>query len=92
MEFQCRPEKAGEFAAAVRRQARNSLELEPGCLVFDVARAADGSPRFFLYEQYESAEAFETHLDSRHFADFDRVTAPWVSAKQVATWRPEPGE
>ncbi len=34
---------------------------EPGCLVFEVSRDEADNCRFHLYEQYDSAEAFEYH-------------------------------
>jgi quinol monooxygenase YgiN len=51
---------------------------EPGCLAF-IPYEADGFPgRFFLYEIFTDADAFETHLDMAHVREF-RSALPSVS-------------
>jgi autoinducer 2-degrading protein len=80
--FEVRPEHLATFRAAILENARTSLQVEPGCLVFDVCEHAD-SPVFFLYELYEDAAAFDEHLRSAHFNSFDALTAGWVIDKRV---------
>jgi quinol monooxygenase YgiN len=60
--FRVRDEHVDEFRRAVLANAAASLSAEPGCLVFDVCENADRS-QFFLYELYESAAAFDEHLN-----------------------------
>ena len=84
--FEVKPDFAEDFRAAVRRQAEASLNRERACHRFDVCRDADDATRFFLYEIYEDKAAFDLHLASEHFADFDRRVAPWVTAKTVECW------
>ena len=64
------PEAAPEFAELLKVQARNSLELEDACRIFDVAQDPDQPGCFLLYELYDSAAAFEAHLASDHFKAF----------------------
>lgn len=90
VEFEVRPETADAFRSAVLEQARNSLELEPDCHVFDVAEDEQRAGRFLLYEKYSSPQAFDEHLTSEHFRAFDARVTPWVLQKTVTTWS-EPG-
>lgn len=82
--FTVDPARDAEFDRAMRRQAATSLRLEPDCLQFDVCRPEGQSGVFFLYEVYADRAAFDLHLASDHFRDFDRTIAPWVTGKSVA--------
>lgn len=75
-----------EFTSAMLEQARNSIELEEGCHVFDVCGATDDACSIYLYEKYTDASAFQTHLESAHFKAFDALVAPWLISKTVSTW------
>lgn len=78
--------QADAFQARVLAQAQESLEREPGCLQFDVARAESGAAKFLLYEVYADRAAFEQHLASAHFRRFDADVAASVEQKDVTTW------
>ncbi len=84
--FETLAEEAEAFHVAVLAQAANSLSLEPDCLVFDVALDPADPARVFLYEVYRDAAAFQAHLESSHFKDFDAKVRPWVRAKEVSQW------
>jgi len=71
---------------ALTAQAENSLREEKGCLRFDVAKDARKEGRFFLYEIYETEAAFESHLKTPHFIDFDQKTAEMVANKTADRW------
>jgi len=81
-------DRIADFSQAVAEQASNSLALEDDCHVFEVLVADDKPGTFFLYEKYETAAAFQLHLDSEHFKAFDRLVAPWVVSKSVDVWAP----
>lgn len=73
------------FREAVTEQALTSLRDEIGCNQFDVCEnTADAT--FFLYERYLDADAFDLHLSSAHFVEFDHATRDWVDTKEVAQW------
>ena len=74
------------FSDAVCENARISLELEPGCLQFDVCQDPGAPTRFFLYEVYTTEAAFQDHLRRPHFTGFAHRTQPWVKAKQIETY------
>ena len=44
---------------------------------------AGESDRVYLYEIYDDQAAFDAHIASRHYADFDRASAGIVASKQV---------
>lgn len=62
-----------EFLAALRAQAKASLELEPGCLRFDVCEDVEDPDHFVLYEVYADEASFEGHRRTEHFARWAAV-------------------
>jgi len=84
--FVVAPEHREEFAPAMFAQADNSLQLEADCHVFDVCVASDDECSFFLYEKYTDAAAFDAHLKSKHFIEFNDLVTPWIVSKTVGTW------
>ncbi|PHS05800.1 MAG: antibiotic biosynthesis monooxygenase [Blastopirellula sp.] len=86
VQFQIHSDHIKDFRGAVLTQAENSLELEPDCHRFDVCLDLESSGIFFLYEIYSNATAFEEHLASNHFLNFDKVVKPWITNKSVNCW------
>lgn len=80
------PEKTKEFRPLMLKNAQLSLRQEQGCLQFDVATAPSRPNEFFLYELYTDAAAFDAHLASAHFLDFDQATAAMIASKSIATY------
>lgn len=80
--FEPRPDHAPAFREAVIANARASREREAGCRQFDVVTVA-GNSSIFLYEVYDDRAAFDAHLASPHFLQFDRRTRDWVARKDV---------
>ncbi|MEM1384246.1 MAG: putative quinol monooxygenase [Pseudomonadota bacterium] len=85
--FEVVADAAELFYARVRKQATDSLALEPGCQRFDVCRDDARPERFFLYEIYDDRAAFAAHLTSAHFKAFDAEVAPITLTKTVDSWR-----
>ncbi len=83
VEFTLQPRHFEAFVTRVRQQAADSLERESGCRVFDVCIDPARENFVFLYEVYENRAAFEAHLESDHFLDFDATVANWISDKRV---------
>lgn len=71
------------FHEAVLSNAARTLE-EAGCRVFDVCATIEGE-RVFLYELYDDEAAYDYHLTTSHFVDFNAQSAPWVREKTVET-------
>lgn len=81
-----KPNQMNDFMPLMQKNAKTSLTEEPGCRQFDVATDPARSDEVFLYEIYESADAFAAHLDSDHFIDFDAATAAMIADKTVKTY------
>ena len=81
--FTLKPEHTAAFLRAVVRNATTSLAAEPGCRQFDVCVPLSQANEVFLYELYDSKDAFDKHLASSHFREFNAETAKWVAAKTV---------
>ncbi len=87
VEFVVKPECVAAFRQAVMEQAANTLREEPACRRFDVCIDLTGGNTVFLYEIYDDHTAFEEHLRSRHFQEFDSTTRAWLEQKTVQSWR-----
>lgn len=74
------------FRPLMRAQAANSLEREEGCRRFDVAYDPDDETACLLYELYDNRAAFDTHLQTDHFQQFDKDVAGGVLSKDVTFW------
>lgn len=86
VEFSIRPAHTAAFVQRVRQQAQDSLREEAGCHVFDVCLDPGRANFILLYEVYSDREAFETHLESAHFLDFDTAVRDWVDGKEISTY------
>lgn len=80
--FQIAPDRAEAFRDRVRRQAEDSL-AEPGCRRFDVWCDTGDCTRVFLFEIYDDRAAFDAHLQSGHFKEFDAEVRPWVQDRTI---------
>ncbi|MFY0617514.1 putative quinol monooxygenase [Shimia sp.] len=78
--FRIKPEHLDSFLPLMRDNATTSLREELGCRTFDVWQ---DSSEVFLYEVYESAEAFKLHLSSSHFKKFDSAVTDMIAHKEV---------
>ncbi|MBP0599818.1 antibiotic biosynthesis monooxygenase [Herbaspirillum sp. LeCh32-8] len=79
--FKVKQDNAAAFRAAILKNAATSLAEEAGCNLFDVCENQEGV--FYLYERYTDDEAFNIHLRSTHFVEFDKLVAPWVETKKI---------
>ena len=88
VEFTVRPGAFCPFHELVTANAAASLRDEPGCRQFDVLVPDDGAGHdVALYEIYDDAAAFDAHLQTRHFRDFDAASADLVEHKAVRRYR-----
>jgi autoinducer 2-degrading protein len=77
-----------EFHRLVSENAALSVELEPDCLRFDVLtpEVAGTATHVFLYEIYKDRAAFDLHLASEHFRQFDERSRDLVVSKTVLAY------
>ena len=78
-----------EFYRLVSENAALSVQLEAGCLRFDVLTplGTQKPSQIFLYEIYRDRAAFDLHLASDHYRSFDARTRDMVSSKMVVTYK-----
>jgi autoinducer 2-degrading protein len=84
--FVVKEEYVEEFETVMKSQAINSLTREPGCQQFDVCFDCTDRRRVFLYELYTDRAAFDEHLKTEHFLDFDTRVKNWLLSKTAENW------
>ena len=83
VDFEVKSQFFEQFLNRVRRQASDSLSLEPECRHFDVCVGLGAPGKLFLYEVYDDEAAFERHLATEHFLAFDAEVSSWIESKSV---------
>ncbi|MGL4233127.1 MAG: putative quinol monooxygenase [Casimicrobium sp.] len=86
VEFEVKVEHADAFGAAIDENAALSLANEAECHQFDVCVDVSTPSKFFLYELYTDRAAFDHHLTTPHFLQFNALVTSWVVAKQVRAY------
>jgi (4S)-4-hydroxy-5-phosphonooxypentane-2,3-dione isomerase len=86
VEFEVALEYANAFRAAIDENATLSRANEPECHQFDVCVDLALPWKFFLYELYTDRAAFDHHLATAHFLQFNALVTPWVVARQVRAY------
>lgn len=83
VEFVAKASHIEPFRAAMIENATASREREPGCRQFDVAVDPAEPSTIFLYELYDDRAAFDAHLATAHYREFDARTRDWIERKTV---------
>ncbi len=65
------------------QNATASFRNEPGCHRFDVIETCDSEVPFVLYEIYQDESAFEEHLKSKHYQEFDTISERFFDGKAI---------
>jgi (4S)-4-hydroxy-5-phosphonooxypentane-2,3-dione isomerase len=86
VEFIIEDAHADDFRERVRQQARDSLANEADCHLLDVCIDPEYPERLLLYEVYSDAAAFDSHLASAHYLDFEAHVRGWLRDKKVTRW------
>ena len=86
VDFRLKPGAMAQFRRLIDANAIASCHEEPGCRRFDVLAPEDEPDRVFLYEIYDDKPAFDAHLKTAHFAQFNRDSAELVLSKTVASY------
>ncbi len=84
--FQIKPERIEDFMPLMRDNANASLNREAGCHQFDICTDRQRPNEVFLYELYSDSAAFDAHLQSPHYHEFDAGTADMIEEKRVLTY------
>ncbi len=71
-EFKVKDGHLVAFLKLARDDAERSVADEPGCRQFDVAVSDDDPHTVVFYEVYDDRAAFDAHLATPHFAQFQQ--------------------
>ncbi|MCA0431819.1 MAG: antibiotic biosynthesis monooxygenase [Proteobacteria bacterium] len=83
VDFKLKPGSMSAFRTLIDTNAKASCRDEPGCRRFDVAVPRGSEDRIFLYEIYDTRDAFEAHKRTPHFHAFNTASAPLVESKSA---------
>ena len=83
VDFRLKPGTRQAFRRLIDSNAKASCRNEPGCRHFDVLEPADDADRILLYEIYDNRGAFDVHLKTAHYADFDAASRSMIAEKAV---------
>ena len=70
-------DKGDEFEKAAGKLVPQVLK-DPGAITYIIHRSISDPSRFFVYEKYESQEAFQYHSSTPHFQEFTRTILPML--------------
>jgi autoinducer 2-degrading protein len=62
VQFDVPDDRRQDFITAALEDGRQALATEPGTKRYELITDADNPGRFYLYEVYESSDAFAAHL------------------------------
>ena len=71
-----------EFVALARAHGKRSMEIEKGCLSFEVLVCADQPHTVILVEAYRDDAALQEHWDSEHMAAYLEKTKAMIANRQ----------
>jgi len=83
VDFETLSDAVDQFIELVTANAHSSLNDEPGCRRFDVHRTVANPNRIILYEIYDDRNAFERHIATPHFHQFNAAVERLIVSKSV---------
>lgn len=81
--FKIKSESIDQFMPLMLDNAKASFEQEPECQQFDLCIDENDKSIVFLYEIYNDKAAFQDHLASPHFKEFDAAITNMIADKKV---------
>lgn len=84
--FTIRAGQVDFFLPLVHQNARTAISKEAGCSQFDVCYDKARPNMVFLYEVYDTEAAFQAHLASDHYAEFQNSVSSMVSHKDIHSY------
>lgn len=69
--------KGDEFEKEAGKLVPKVLK-DPGTIAYAIHRSTNDPSKFFVYEKYESQEAFQHHSSTPHFQEFTRAILPML--------------
>jgi (4S)-4-hydroxy-5-phosphonooxypentane-2,3-dione isomerase len=75
------PGQIENYLAALKENGAAAVQSEPGCREFNITVSQKDPNHVFVFEVYDSAAAFDAHLNTDHFKKY-AVTAKDIVAKR----------
>ena len=75
------PGKRDQFLERVGRHKETCLQLEQGCLQFDIL-VPEEENEVLLYEVYADEAAVEAHLATSYMQEYLEETGPWIAERR----------
>jgi quinol monooxygenase YgiN len=78
-----------QFVEAVKQACLDLVEpsrADKGCLNYDLYQSTDDPTLFIFYENWESMEDIERHLETSHALAFDEATAGLLAEEENITY------
>ncbi len=77
------PGQIENYLAAIREVGAATLKTEPGCSEFDITVSQKDPNWLFIFEVYDNADAFDTHLKSDHYKKYAAAAKDIVAKREV---------
>jgi autoinducer 2-degrading protein len=77
------PGQIENYLAAIREVGAATLKTEPRCSEFDITVSQRDPNRLFIFEVYDNADAFDTHLKSDHYKKYAAAAKDIVAKREV---------
>lgn len=87
-ELEIDPALIGSYRIFLTEEIEASLRLEPGVLMLNAIAVKDRPELVRIMEVYASQEAYEEHLQSRHFLEYKTNTAGMVRSLNLVDAEP----
>jgi len=76
------PQQFTSFVAIAQAHGARSVEIEKGCLGFQVLLPREEANRVILVETYRDDAALDEHWESAHMAEYLERVGPMISGRQ----------
>ncbi|MEJ2740259.1 MAG: putative quinol monooxygenase [Dehalococcoidia bacterium] len=61
-------------------------QQEPGCRSYELHQSSDDESTFLIYEEWESTDDLDKHMNSRHFKTWQEKSSGWEAKPVEATF------
>jgi quinol monooxygenase YgiN len=82
VELEIESSQLDAFKAAIKENGETAVRVEPGCRSFSAVFEKDNPTRVRLFEVYDSADAFKSHLETAHFKKYAATTKDMVKSRK----------
>jgi quinol monooxygenase YgiN len=82
-ELEIDPAELESFNAAIKERVETAVRVEPGVLALYAASDQDRPAHIRVFEIYDDADAYKTHLETPHFKKFRTTTEKMVKSRTL---------